>query len=261
MKKTKRYLPDVLIIPSVIVLDEKINHFDGLIYGVVYWFERMQNKQCILSNQSLAELLRTTPGNIQNGLTRLEQGGYIKRYFKDESRRKRTRIQPLVVYSKVSPISDTLSPITDTGVSPISEQKKISTIKEDNLTINTLRSVVDYFFELKGWDYKGAQKSIYGKFTKSGKELLELCDGNVAEAKICLDKLSTWAKSRDLDWSIETVFKKWMELDDLKPKEKKPYWDGCRIFQRSTGGRWYIMRGGEIKELGRDLKIDEIQWK
>jgi len=38
--------------------------------------------------------------------------------------------------------------------------------------------------------------------------------------------VANWAKSRNLDYSIETVFKKWLELDKLKPKEiiKKPYY-------------------------------------
>jgi len=125
------------------------------------------------------------------------------------------------------------------------------------------QDIVNYFFELKGWANKDKEfyqknKIIYARFTKPAKELLELCDGNLDEAKECLDKISTWAKSHDLEWGIETVFKKWYDLDVLKPKEKKPYIDGKRAFERN--GKWYLIeRNGEIKEYVGDKK--NIEYK
>jgi len=143
---------------------------------------------------------------------------------------------------------------------------KDNTVAEKTKATTPLQEVVNYFFELKGWankekDFYAKNKIIYSRFVRPAKDLLELCEGDVASAKECLVKISTWAKSRDLDWSIETVFKKWYELDLLKPKEKKPYWDGCRIFRKVENGKWWIVRNGEIKELGRSLQPQEIQWK
>jgi hypothetical protein len=46
--------------------------------------------------------------------------------------------------------------------------------------------------------------------------------GSVEKAKEAIAKVAEWAKSRNLDYAIETVFKKWLELDKLKPKE------GCK---------------------------------
>jgi hypothetical protein len=60
---------------------------------------------------------------------------------------------------------------------------------------------------------------------------------------------------------IETVFKHWYDLDFLKPKEKKPYYEGCRIFKKSVGGNWYIVRNGEVKELGINPIQEQILWK
>ena len=96
---------------------------------------------------------------------------------------------------------------------------------------------------------------------RPAKDLLELCEGDFDEAKECLQKVGEWANSRELDWGIETVFKKWYEIDDLKPKAKKPHWDGCRIFQKTEGGKWFIIRKGEVLELGREIKSSEIEWR
>jgi hypothetical protein len=129
-----------------------------------------------------------------------------------------------------------------------------------------IQEIVNHLFTLKGWankdkDFYAKNKVVYARYLRPAKDLLFLCEDDIEEAKRCLDKMHEWATSRDLDWSIETVFKKWPELDSLKAKEKKPHWDGCRVFQRANGGRWWIIRGGEIKELGRDLKPSEIVWK
>lgn len=52
--------------------------------------------------------------------------------------------------------------------------------------------------------------------------------------------IKQWAESRGLDWSMETVFKRWNDLDELKPQEeKKPYLtchDGTKAVQ--IHGEW-----------------------
>ena len=132
-------------------------------------------------------------------------------------------------------------------------------VKEDT----PIQKLTNYFFELKGWDYKDkTQKIVYSRFTRPAKDLLSLCDQNIEEAKSCLKKLSEWAISRELDWSIETVFKKWHDLDFLKPKEKVPYYDGKRIFQKVKEGKWWcVSRDGEIRELGIEPRQSEIIYK
>jgi len=143
---------------------------------------------------------------------------------------------------------------------------KLSKDNESSPSFEGVRDLVNYFFELKGWANKEKsfykEKDIrYAHHAKRAKELLDLCEGDVLEAKECMRKMSEWATSRELTWTVETIFKHWYDIDLLKPKEKKPYWDNCRIFQKSAGGRWWIIRNGEIKELGRELKQEEISWK
>jgi hypothetical protein len=125
---------------------------------------------------------------------------------------------------------------------------------------NKVSELVEYFFSLKGWSSKD-NGIVFKRYLRPAKDVLTLCEDDVQEAKFCLDKVSEWAKSRELDWTIETVIKKWYDVDALKPKDKKAYYDNCRIFQKTQGGKWYILRGGEIKELGVPLAKEQITWK
>ncbi|MBI2013915.1 MAG: hypothetical protein HYS87_03765 [Candidatus Colwellbacteria bacterium] len=89
-----------------------------------------------------------------------------------------------------------------------------------------IRQVVTHFFETKGVSLEQLKRSarkkniVYGRFAKSARELLDLT-GSVQRAKDAITKVSEWARTRDLDYSLETVLKKWLELDTLKPKPVK----------------------------------------
>jgi DNA polymerase/3'-5' exonuclease PolX len=86
-----------------------------------------------------------------------------------------------------------------------------------------IRQIVTYYFQTKGISLEQLKKDskkrniIYSRFTKPAKELLIL-SGSINKAKEAMYKVAEWAKSRNLDYAIETVFKKWLELDRLKPK-------------------------------------------
>ena len=81
--------------------------------------------------------------------------------------------------------------------------------------------IVNHFFVLKGWDYQSKEfyrsnNIIYGRHVKPAKELLILCDESVEMAKEKLDKIAKWADKNCFDkWLIETVIKKWLEIDKL----------------------------------------------
>lgn len=110
-------LPDFILIPYQLLEDKKISLIDERLYGIIYWLTKLKNEKCTASNKTLAELVKTTSGTIQNSLTKLEELEYIKRFFKDENRKIRKEIIPLVVFSKVSFKDDRVSP-TDDKVSP-----------------------------------------------------------------------------------------------------------------------------------------------
>jgi len=82
------------------------------------------------------------------------------------------------------------------------------------------------------------------------------------EAKKAITKVSKWAKSRNLNYAIETVFKKWLELDRLKPKEivKKPFFRNDPMIWSRSKKKWYVItEDDEWKEFAGDK--EDIKWK
>ena len=86
--------------------------------------------------------------------------------------------------------------------------------------------------------------------------------GSIEKAKEAMDKVAEWANSRNLDYAIETVFKKWLELDRLKPKEivKKPFYYNDPMVWSETRKKWYVISPtGEWLEFAD--KEDKIEWR
>lgn len=130
-----------------------------------------------------------------------------------------------------------------------------------------IRQIVTYFFKSKGIGLEKLKqdarknKIIYSRFTKPAKQLLELA-GTIEKAEQAIDKVAQWASSRNLDYAIETVFKKWLELDQLKPKEivKKPFYQNNPMVWSETKRKWYVIdRNGEWLEYAGKEK--EIEWR
>lgn len=130
-----------------------------------------------------------------------------------------------------------------------------------------IRDIVTFYFETKGINLNQLKrdsrkkKIIYSRFTRPAKELLTLA-GSVEKAKEAIQKVAEWAKSRNLDYAIETVFKKWLELDRLQPKEivKKPYYKGKPMVYSQTKKKWYVIDdNGEWLEFAG--KQSDIEWR
>jgi DNA polymerase/3'-5' exonuclease PolX len=130
-----------------------------------------------------------------------------------------------------------------------------------------IRQIVTHYFRTKGISLSQLKKDakkrkiIYSRFTRPAKQLLELA-GSIEKAKMAITKVAEWAKSRNLDYAIETVFKKWLELDRLKPKEiiKKPYFKGNPMVWSETKKKWYVITPeGEWLEFAG--KESEIEWR
>lgn len=130
-----------------------------------------------------------------------------------------------------------------------------------------IQRVVNHYFYSKGLkldqikEDARKKKIVYSRFVRPAKELIELA-GSVAKAKKAITKVAKWASSRGLDYSIETVFKKWLELDRLKPKEvvKKPFYRGMPLVWSEAKKKWFVVTDeGEWLEFAD--KEDSIEWK
>lgn len=131
-----------------------------------------------------------------------------------------------------------------------------------------IRQIITFYFETKGLSLQEVKrdakkrKIIYSRYTKAAKQLLELSDGSVEKAKKAIKTVADWARSRELDYGIETVFKKWLELNRLKPKEivKKPFYKGNPMVWSETKKKWYVIsKDGDWLEFADKEK--EIEWK
>jgi hypothetical protein len=150
-----------------------------------------------------------------------------------------------------------------------SAQKGNGKIKEfDKLEEETaIKQIIAYYFESKGLGLQELKenakkrKIIYSRFTKPAKQLLELA-GSMEKAKFAIKTVADWANSRKLDYAIETIFKKWLELDRLKPKEivKKPFYNGNPMVYSDMKKKWFVIsKSGEWLEFAD--KKDKIEWK
>lgn len=162
-----------------------------------------------------------------------------------------------------------LEGIGDRTAKKIEEYIKKGKIKYyDELKEETaIRQIITHFFETKGVNLEELKRNakkrkiVYSRYTKPAKQLLELA-GSIEKAKKAIDKVADWANSRKLDYTIETVFKKWLELDRLKPKEivKKPFFRNMPMIWSETKKKWYVINNfGEWLEFAGKEK--EIEWK
>tara|TARA_Y100000031_G_scaffold147908_2_gene183497 strand:- start:3726 stop:4199 length:474 start_codon:yes stop_codon:yes gene_type:complete len=130
-----------------------------------------------------------------------------------------------------------------------------------------IQKIINHYFATKGLSLdqikKDAKKKkiIYSRYTRPAKQLLELA-GSVPKAKKAIDKVAQWAQSRNLDYAIETVFKKWLELDQLKPKEivKKPFFRNEPMVWSQSRKKWYVI-GSDDQWREFVGKESEIKWK
>ncbi len=159
--------------------------------------------------------------------------------------------------------------IGESSAKKIEEYIKKGKIKyyEELKEETAIRQIITCFFATKGLSLEQLKysarkrKIIYSRFTKPAKQLLELA-GSTEKAETAINKVAEWAKSRKLDYAIETVFKKWLELDQLKPKEivKKPFFRGKPMIWVETKRKWFVIgEGGDWLEfVGKE---SEIEWK
>lgn len=223
---------------------------------------------CEATRKELANFQGISRRSVISIIQRLEKKGLIEINEQTKGLRTTKKWIEIVVLEKSAKIAHRVKKLHPQGEETSQQQSEETSppsynSNNSNNSNNNVKSVVNYFFELKGWadkdkEFYQKKKIIYSRFTRPAKELLYLCEDNLEEAKECLKKVANWAMSRELDWSIETIFKKWYDIDLLKPKDKKPYYRNNRVFE--MGGRKYVlMPNGEKMEFAGN--INEIIYK
>lgn len=149
----------------------------------------------------------------------------------------------------------------------MSKVKRKKRTKKQAAKETAIQEIVNYYFYTKGLTLdeikKNAHKKkiIYSRFVRPAKQLLTLA-GSVEKAKEALRKVAEWAQSRGLDYAIETTFKKWLELDRLRPKEivKKPFYRDLPMVWSQTHRKWYVINESDewLEFAGEE---SDIEWR
>lgn len=122
-----QYTPDFIIIPHQLVTDESLQPIDRILYGVIYWFERLKEGKCIAGNATLAELCNTTPKNIQDSLSRLEKQSYIIRVMKNKTTR--LELKTTISFQR-------LSANTDSAIGKRRQSLSVNTDQNKNIQVS-----------------------------------------------------------------------------------------------------------------------------
>ena len=218
------------------------------------------------ANQKIAEILKEIAEMLEINSVAFKPKSYRKAAVAIENLKE----DILDIYKKGSfKALDEIPGVGKSIAKKIEEYLKTKKIKyfQELKEKTAIRQIVTYYFQTKGFSLQELKKSakkekiIYSRFTKPAKQLLELT-GSVEKAEEAINKVAEWAKSRDLDYAIETVFKKWLELDKLKPKEivKKPYYKGNPMVWSETKRKWYVIdeSGNWLEFAGRE---SDIEWR
>lgn len=221
---------------------------------------KIMNKEIAKIFREMAELL-----NIRG-----DSAFHINAYLKSASYLENLKEDVAEIY-KEKGLAGLKAPkiIGEKNAKKIEEYIKKGKIKdyEDLKEETAIRQIVTHFFKSKGLGLQELKnnakkrKIIYSRYTKPAKQLLDLA-GSIELAEEAIDKVAAWANSRKLDYTIETVFKKWLELDRLKPKEivKKPFYRGDPMIFSETKKKWFVIsKFGEWLEFAD--KENTIEWK
>lgn len=87
--------------------------------------------------------------------------------------------------------------------------------------MTSVQEIVNYYYELTDMADMGAEwykehNIVYSRYCRPAKDLLELCDGDIEKAKNMMERVKDWVDGFGGEFAIETVFKKWMELEQNK---------------------------------------------
>lgn len=176
----KTFKPDFYIVPTIVA--EQCSPSDAMLFGIIYWMEKLRDGKCFASNLTLARMMPSktaTISSVSNSLNRLEGAGFIRRVYKDKQKRNRERICCLVKF----------------GVTPTSESPITSQVNRDYLT--------------------GEQN----KNIKKNKDKGEASSPDKLNKKAC-DKLIEWAENRRGKKFMTHVYGKQMKAFKIAKENK-----------------------------------------
>jgi hypothetical protein len=145
--------------------------------------------------------------------------------------------------------------------------KKKTSSKKKLQEESDIQQVVNHYFATKGLSLDQVKedakkkKILYSRYVRPARDLILLA-GSAKKAQAAISKVAEWAQSRKLDYTIETVFKRWLELDRLKPKEvvKKPFFRESPMVWSESKKKWFVVvPDGDWLEFAAEES--DIEWR
>ena len=93
MKKTTQdqaieFVPDLFIIPGVVMLDPDLQPLDSKVYAAIYWLERLRDGRCYASNATIGGIVGSSASGVANALVRLRDKGFVQSVTNENGTRK-----------------------------------------------------------------------------------------------------------------------------------------------------------------------------
>lgn len=201
------FKPEFLIVPSVVIQDKSLREVDKIVFGVVYFFERLKNGKCIVSNKYIGDFAGCSERSVQDSLNRLESSGLIKRFYKDPQKRHRTHICALITH-----LERTFVPSIDS--TNVRQKKNIQ--EEYNITADAVSgSTFSYKEELsKLAGSKRRQLVIIGKYF----EFKRLSFDTKAKFEVALRRYLRPAKELEA-FTGEEITKAFLKAEEEYPEK------------------------------------------
>ena len=133
------FKPDFLTIPLILIQDKDIRPLDREVYAIVYWAVRLKNEKCTMSNTTIADCLGASPSGVANALVRLNNKHYIKTIYKDDNKKERLEIIPLIFFARAGkPYSNEYTWFTQMSKGVYSNEEQNKNINKNTIYTQVL---------------------------------------------------------------------------------------------------------------------------
>ena len=147
-EKKPTILPDFLIKPWQLIVDEDITPYGADVFGVIYWYERMKDGYCHASNASIAKILhKGNAKSVSNCIAVLIEKGYVVAEY-DPSTNERVSMVTLIGMYATPPSTNGAPPLNN-GAPLHQPMEHNKNNKKEIKTIQKNRENIDRLY--KGW--------------------------------------------------------------------------------------------------------------
>ncbi len=135
----------------------------------------------------------------------------------------------------------------------------LSKLINKNKMKKDIEEVIRFYMDTKDWEVSDKEFPLVARSFKSDADKLLRLGKDVEKVKRKTKLTKKWCESRDLEWSLGTVVKKW--FDKMKPKKEKkhPYYRGQRMYEK--GDTWFVIPNDGGKHLEFSGSKEDIEWK